>query len=722
MSRFYLRYSKYLLIAGLLALPFLILEGERVPANNDIETWLPQESQVRVDYEWFKDQFGAEELILIGVPRTVADDELVEALAGRVERLESVRQVWTPQRFGDVMGELGVPGDVINTRLTGLAISPDRQMVGLVALLTEEGVADRSQTVADVRETLAYCQLPEKDVLLTGAPVVVAELNRLGSVEQNRAFFMATLFISFILLYLSTRNWQLSSAILLITVFAIELTQTSVKWCGGEMNFILAALPVMVMVFTLAIAVHVVHYYQSLLGEPNPLQSAISMAWKPVALATLTTTIGLASLGVSDIGPVRQFGFAGAAGAIAAMISGLGFTPALLSLWPNCVKPITDKRDDWGTHWAHALTRRSGIVSAVGLIVVVICGVGLTWLTPRVDPLDFLPRDSKVVADLLQCERELTNVESIEIVVDFGTEDVSFVHRLNRVREIESRVAAHSAVRHTMSLASFFPPEMPTRALEAARLFGRARSDDQHGEYLSAGDRYWRISARVAGDSPAAKKQAFNELSELLKDEPVKLTGVAPLLAQAQQQIFEGFWESFATAFFIIACIMALYVRSLKIATLAMLPNLAPIVVVFGMLGWTGRSIDIGMMMTASIALGIAVDGTFHFLVIFQQERKKGRDAERASFEALTHTAAPIFRAALIASCGMLALTGSSFSPTVRFGWLMAVLLMTAVVGDLVFLPAMLAISAPRTQGNETQNPKEKRSSAEAPVQSTRAA
>ncbi|MCA9081178.1 MAG: MMPL family transporter [Planctomycetaceae bacterium] len=720
MSAFYRRYSKHIVLVGLLLLPYLIYEGERIPANNDIETWLPMESQVRTEYEWFKDQFGAEEVILVGVPNSLADASLIEALAGRLERLSGVRQVWTPDRLGTLMADLGVPDDVIDSRLTGLAISRDRHMVGVVALLSDSGLANRAGTVGEVREVLAYCQLLDDGILLTGAPVVVAELNFLGGVEQNRAFFVINMLISFVLLYATTRDWKLASSILLITLFAIELTQATLKLVGGEMNFILAALPVMVMVFTLAIAVHFVHYYQSMLGELDPLGAAMRRAWKPCVLATLTTTIGLLSLMISDIAPVRQFGLAGAIGAISSVIAGLGFTPCLLVLWPHAVKPIKETREDRVSTWAHAIIHQARPITQVCVVVVLLASIGLVWLKPKIDPLDFLPQHSKVVSDLLQCERELTNVESIEAVVDFGVEDMSFVEKLNRVREIEAKIAEHPAVRHTMSMASFFPQELPSRALEAARMFSRAQASGQRGDYMSVGERYWRISARVQGETTEDKEVAFAELKTMLGDEPVQLTGIAPLLGQAQQQIFQGFWESFATAFLIIGAVMACSVRSIRTATFAMLPNLAPIFVVFGVLGWLGQSIDIGMMMTASIALGIAVDGTFHFLVIYKQHLKQNYPADRAAFEALAHTGAPIFQAALIASCGMLALTGSSFSPTVRFGWLMAILLMTAVGGDLVFLPALLSlIGRPSGPGSKSNGPQPAAAalSKDAPVQ-----
>ncbi len=698
MSHFYKTYSKQLLIVCLIVLPFLILEGESMPSNNDIETWLPTKSEVRQRYESFKDLFGAEEVILVGLPSESTDQQLTESLAHRIEALSEIRQCWSPDRFREVMTDLGVSEGDADARLTGLAISSDKELVGLVALLSNEGLKDRAGTVANVREILNYCQFAEEDILLTGAPVIVAELNRLGSIENNRVFFIMTQLICFVLLYLSIREWKMSGCILLITIVAIELTNCIVKWGGGEMNFILAALPVMVMVFTIATSIHFLHYYQAVSDQVNPLKVAMRSAWKPCGLATLTTAIGLLSLMVSDFAPVRQFGVAASIGALVAMICGLGITPMLLVMWPDTIMKTSSRQADLGLRLSHWIIKDRLRIIGVSFVILAFSAIGVGWLHARIDPLDFLPRNSKVIADLMRVEKDLTNVDSIEVVYDFGTEDISFVEKLNRIRVLDAKIAEHPQVRHTMSLSSFFPHQLPTRPLEAARLLSRAQASHNSGDYLSVGQRFWRVSARIQGDSISAKKQTFIELEQNLKGFPVELTGIAPLLEQAQSDIFKGFWESFASAFVVITLVMIVALRSISLSLIAMIPNFAPICIVFGILGWMGTSVDIGMMMTASIALGIAVDGTFHFVITYQKQLRKGIPNERASWLSLLHTGAPIAQAAIIASIGMLALTRSSFSPTVRFGWLMATLLLTAVLGDLILLPALMAISKKKTQ------------------------
>lgn len=704
-SRFYQRRSKQLLIGVMLLLPFVSYQAEELTCNNNIETWLPDNSEVRSQYEWFKDQFGAEEVILVGLADRSLDDPLIEAVAIRIEELPGIRRCWSPARMAEPMEDLGVSETEAATRLTGLTLSDDRRLQALVALLSPEGLKERVETTHQIRNILDYCQLRDDEVFLAGSPVVVAELDRLGNRRQNKKFFTITLLICIGLLYYTLREWRLTLSISALTIWSIQLTTASIKWMGMEMNFVLSALPVMVMVFTLAISIHLVHYTRELRHARDPISAALQMAWKPVVLSAVTTAIGLLSLMVSEIPPVREFGLLAAIGCGVALVTGLGLTPAVLTVFPERRRPAASSNVSLFDRLSQWIVRRAVLVSSVILGAVVLTSLGAWRLNSRINPLDFLPQDSEVVTDLHKVERHLTSTDSVEVVVDFGTEDLPFVERIMRVRALEDKLSTHPSVRHTMSLATFFPEEIPSNPMEAARLFGRALQNGQQREFVSTGDRYWRISARVDGGSIEEKERTFAELQALMADEPVTLTGIAPLLEHAQRQIFEGFWQSFGLAFLIITLVMVLALRSPLTALTAMLPNLTPICLVFGTLGWLGTPVDIGMTMTASIALGMAVDGTFHFLVHHRNALQSDCDSREASLAALRQTGAPILQAALIASIGMLALTLSNFTPTARFGWMMFLLLTTAVVGDLVLLPALLALLPARRRTPPTPVP-----------------
>src|SRR6185295_1125526 len=143
--------------------------------------------------------------------------------------------------------------------------------------------------------------------------------------------------------------------------------------------------------------------------------------------------------------------------------------------------------------------------------------------------------------------------------------------------------------------------------------------------FIVDGQQLWRISARVQRDSGMTLQQVHRDLAELTAGEPIHFTGIAPLLEQAQHEIFDGFWKSFASAFVVIGIVMAIALKSVRTMLLAMVPNLVPLGIVFGILGWIGFPVDIGMMMTGSIALGISIDGTFHFLMRYLEQCDAGK-------------------------------------------------------------------------------------------------
>ena len=265
-SNFYRRYSRLILGIVVLSFPPLFIVAESIRSNNDIETWLPQNTDVRRTYEEFKQDFGAEEVIVVGLPQSNLTPELVESFAGRLDRVPGIRRCWTPQRMMERMGEFGVSEVQAKLRIEGLLQSSTGKMVGVVAALSAFGVKNRAETAADVRAALQYCLFNLDDVALTGAPIIVTELDRLGSSKSNKRFFLLTCLISLGLLYYSFGHMGLSLAMLAVTLWGILLNQAIMVACGGEMNFILGSLSIMVMIFTLSIAVHVVSYHATARG------------------------------------------------------------------------------------------------------------------------------------------------------------------------------------------------------------------------------------------------------------------------------------------------------------------------------------------------------------------------------------------------------------------------------------------------------------------------
>lgn len=122
-----------------------------------------------------------------------------------------------------------------------------------------------------------------------------------------------------------------------------------------------------------------------------------------------------------------------------------------------------------------------------------------------------------------------------------------------------------------------------------------------------------------------------------------------------------------------------------------MLPNVLPVLVIFGAMGWLGINVDIGSMMSASIALGVAVDDTIHFLTWYRKDLNRLRDRRAAIRSAYRHCAPPTIQAALISGLSLSVFVLSTFTPTQRMGWLMLSILVCGMVAELIMLPALLA-------------------------------
>ncbi|MFN9370950.1 MAG: efflux RND transporter permease subunit [Planctomycetaceae bacterium] len=690
LSRFYKNSSRTILWLLALSFPFIHWQAQSIRSNNDIETWLPVESPVRAAYEQFKRDFGVEDLVMIGLETQRVSERQIEALCGRLDRLPGVRQCWSPGRLRGTMTEMGVPEEQIAQRLRGLAESDDGHLAGVAVLLSAAGLKDRAGTVRDVEAELKYAGLYGPHTALSGGPVVITEMDRLGGKKENTKFFLITLVICLLLLRYWVNDWKLAFSVLALTIWTIDFTLAVFKWCGGEMNFILGALSVMVMVFTLEASIHVIHYFRESQHSADTLGSALTLCWRPCLISLMTTAVGLFSVSVTDIVPVTQFGYAAALGAVIAMAGGLTITPAILAVLPQ--KPGEDHAEEGlvFARLAHWLLPRHRQVTVAFLLAGAVGLVGLNWLETKIEPLDFLPQNSQVVTDVNRIREHLTSLDSIEGVVEFSDPAQPFTERLEVVRRLERKLSGHSAVRHVMSAAMFFPDPLPDNPMKLLPILQKAQAQSSTSDFVVDGQRSWRISARIECPAGQNLSQVYDELNALVAGEPLRLTGLAPLIEQAQHEMLNGFWKSFTSAFLVIGLVMTIALRSVRITLLAMLPNVLPMGIIFGLLGWIRFPVDIGMMMTGSIALGISIDGTFHLLVRYRDQLRTGMSNLESVRVALVATGGPIFESIVVSSIGMLALAMSSFAPTYRFGLLMAVLLLATLVGDLLLLPALL--------------------------------
>jgi hypothetical protein len=285
--------------------------------------------------------------------------------------------------------------------------------------------------------------------------------------------------------------------------------------------------------------------------------------------------------------------------------------------------------------------------------------------------------------------------------------DVDYSHFVEDIRQAVDPVV-YAAVLETGSIRN--SPATPLLGWEITRQVRDPASGAAEFNYVHHAENEDRPDelvtftglVRVAADGSVSASIDGREIYAAAADElPVRptYTGIVPLVYKAQNELMRSLYTSYACAFLMIVAVMVppLWkmvgaLKSLPAALVIMLPSFYPTAVVFGTMGMLRAPLDVGTMMTASVALGIALDDTVHYLAWFDDGVKRhGMSRVQACRYAYSCCARPMVQTTIVACIGMSVFTLSTFAPTMQFGLFMAPLMAVALFGDLVILPALLA-------------------------------
>jgi hypothetical protein len=730
---FYDRYA-WAIVGGLVFLIPSILLGVKETfrnANNNVSQWLPQDYPETREYQNFRRHFGSDDMAVVSWEGCTLDDDRLEKLALQLvpppekrrpgDGSEWFQKVITgPRVLEDLMtGPSRLSRETAVNRLMGTLVGPDGETTCAVVILSKKGDADRTGALNALREiATTRCGIDPEKLRLGGDAVINAAID-IESQNAIRKWIGLSWGLALACAWLSLRRAKLMLMVIIVSVYTAGLGTSMVHYTGGTMNLLLVLVPVLLCVLTISASVHLSNYYRDAIRESGlagaPVR-AVRAGWTPCALSATTTALGVGSLLVSHIQPVKSFGIYASLGMLLSLAISFSLLPTLMEKWPlrapdkpsPSAESSAERQNRILGNLAGAIIRRRGPVAAVCLALLVGLGFGVAFLKTAIQPIRFFPQDSQWIQDTRWFAENVGPLVTVEVVLGFDEEShPSMLDQMQLVRQVEHTIHAMDEVGGTISAATFAPSLRPRRAVRRAHT--EAMLERSRGFFVSQGylnetgdeDR-WRITARVYGGRDVYYDQVLLSIQERVNDFLQKrvppgqqvdavYTGSAPLVFAAQQELLRSLMQSFCLAFVLIAVVMVVLLRSASAGMLTMLPNVFPMLVTFGLMGWIGRPVDVGAMMTASVALGIAVDDTLHFLTWFRRGMMRGDTREQAIMEAYRRCAPAMTQTTLIAGPSMAVFYLSSFQPVSQFGLLMLILLAAALVGDLVMLPALLA-------------------------------
>ncbi|MGZ8216714.1 MMPL family transporter [Methylomagnum sp.] len=501
--------------------------------------------------------------------------------------------------------------------------------------------------------------------------------------------------------------------------FAVLWMLGFMGYMGYTINPINATLPTLLLVIGSTEDVHLLSVYADALrtGEEKlkALRNMVLKASLALVLTNITTFLGFASGAINSVVMLKEFSIAASFGIVASLAATLLGVPAALRLLPvpkSFLVPEEAHQSGRFFLWLESVLtdfsdRRRRWTIGIVAVVMALSVAGWFRIEVNSDFVSFLKEGSAVRQSFTDVHEKLAGAQTFYVVVETGLPDgLKHPEVLRDIDKLQNFLNARAD--KTMSLVDYL--KLINRELNDGDP-GHATvpdSDELVSQYLLMLD---NEDVRRVADSELSKAAIMvrhnitgsSQLNKLLRDTEafaktqlspnlrIRFSGEGILVNHASDAMSAGQVSSLALAIFSIFVLISVLFMSVKVGVLAMIPNLVPISIHYGVMGWFGFPLSPGTISVAVIALGIIVDDTIHLMICFQRELKSTQDQMLALRRTLAHELRPVVGSALALAAGFGILVFSEFGPVTSFAWLAALAMITALLSDLLITPFLIA-------------------------------
>jgi predicted RND superfamily exporter protein/transposase-like protein len=600
----------------------------------------------------------------------------------------------------------------------GALVSTDGSALAMVVIPADTGNSiERLALEEQILQTVATFRLQGYLTAIAGQiPVDVAQLRSM--LRDNMIFIPATVSIGLALIWWLFRRWL---AVMLAGVAIGVVVNTTVAiyvLVDQPFTLVTSIIPPLLSALTVAALVHLFNalYLTSKRGLAGAarVSRAVAEVERPALFAALTTAAGLASLATSSIIPIRVFGLISAAGTLLIYAVVFKVLPNVVARWD---------RQSWpGVHGSTRLVDgvvaslyRTGLryplwVAGISLLVLGLGAPQVTKVVVETNLQEFFDQGHQVRVDTRHIDDKLIGTMPLAVTFDSAARDgLKDPVLLAQVKAFQTWLAEQPEVDRSLGLVDFI--EEMHWGFNAEDPAFRALPDDEAliSQYLLIydGDDMYDVVDRDFQHAQLPinlNVHSANQISQILERIRTYLSqhvgdgldweiaGIARLFADMEDLLVSGQVYSLWGALVLIFVFMLFLLRSVGAAVLCMIPNLSPILLIFVIMGAAGIWLDMATAMIASVAIGIAVDDTIHVFHGFQRRVRAGTSPVLALARTYRSAGRAVVTTTLILSAQFLILVTSDFVPTRNFGLLTAAGLVTALLFDLLLLPALLIL------------------------------
>lgn len=709
--------------ALLLAVPAAWLAA-RLKVDSSTEMFFAENDPDRAIYQRFVDQFGSDELMFVMVDTGGNNEALpaADALANSLAAIKGVSGLFNPVDKYRTMAAGTADGAPDYAAIRKIVeanpyerdaplISFNKHYLTFVLKVADAAPGERGEIFTLTRRLLEKKGFGPERVTIAGQPVLNHYLGETPK-EVGKVFFPILLVITAGLLFFLFRDWRLILAPLLLIGFVEVFVFGMIDLFGEPLNIITAIVPVLLFIVTLAASIHILEQFAATWHEGVDAKDALLATLRdkfwPSAFALATTATGFGSLAWSHIAPIKHLGLYMAYGCGVAFVALFGVFPAIVILLakkrheipPLDLSPFYHRIIGFARAWAWPII-------LMALLPVAYTAWRLPGIEFQTNGLLYFDETSYIRTATRHFEEMGLGMTSMEIVLEGRPDDFADPQRLARLDELTGELRAIPGVQSAYSTSSLLreihgifsgdyalPP-----GFIIGQIFQTAAAAYPGMLYAYTDREYSRARISVGmktiglGEYRAIRERVDAALakSPLPGAAKASVTGQFPLILNVQRDLMDTLTSSFLSSFLTILACFVLLLRSIKLALLAMIPNVIPVFIIVSFMFLSGIKFDIGNIMIASVVLGIAVDDTAHFLYQIKTHRHKENLTE-ILWEAFDGTGAAIFYTTVILTAGFAVFAFSGFLPTRHFGILAAMAIAFALLCDLLLLPAVMFV------------------------------
>ena len=569
-------------------------------------------------------------------------------------------------------------------------------------------------------------------VYKSGLPHIRTQLT-VKSVSEMRLFIIASIILSAIILLLFFRSLTAMWLSLGVVAIGVIWSFATIKLLGYQISILNALVPPLMVVIGIPNCIYFLNKYHTSYNETGDKKSALVTMVARMGVVTLfcnlAAAIGFGVFALTQSQILKEFGIVAGINIFALFFISLALIPAVLSyvkaprsrhtryLHNPALNRWLDRLERW------TLNHRKTIFIATAIIVVVSIG-GILKLRSLGRIVDDLPKQDKIYTDLRWFENNFKGVMPLEIIVDTKEKRGATRNYQNLVRidSLCQYLNAMPAIGKPLSITdglkfakqAFFegdsnnynlPSEFDLPALSQYLNFRGNNESSKNsfaklaGSFLDSSKQKVRISVSMKDVGTKRLPFIIDSISQKVnslfpKDKyDVQLTGTSVTFAEGNRYIIHGLKDSIFWAFVLIAFCMLYLFRSARILACSLIPNIIPLLITAGLMGWIGIPLKPSTVLVFSVALGIAIDITIRFLVNYKQELPQHNfDTRQTVISTIHHTGISIIYTSLVLIAGFIIFCLSGFGGTKSLGWLTSLTLVVATFTNLVLLPALLML------------------------------